>query len=101
MKGQGRSVSRSVALPLCQVSPGTARVAGAWNAAARRYSGLKNYAPVSARFSTAKGTFYRLSVQGFANGGEASRLCQSIRNAGGTCFVRTVAGDRPMQIASR
>ena len=30
----------------------SARVAGAWNAAARRYSGLKNYAPVSARFST-------------------------------------------------
>jgi len=57
--------------------------------------------PVSAKFVTARGAVYRLSVQGFDNSAEASRLCVSIKRAGGNCFVRTVAGDRPVQIASR
>lgn len=76
-------------------------VLAAWNSAAHRYSALRAYAPMSARFASAKGTFYRLSVHGFASTGEANALCSSLRRAGGTCFVRAVAGDAPVQIASR
>ena len=56
---------------------------------------------MSARFASTKGTFYRLSVQGFGSVNEASALCSSLRRAGGSCFVRNVAGDAPVQIASR
>ena len=77
------------------------RVAAAWNAAARRYSALRGYMPVSARFQNGRGTFYRLSVKGFHNPDQAKTLCLSRRRAGGTCFVRAVAGDAPVQIAMR
>jgi Flp pilus assembly protein TadD len=78
-----------------------ARVAAAWNAAAHRYGGLRNYSPMSARFDSGKGTFYRLSVKGFGSVGEANALCSSIRRGGGSCFVRGTAGDRPVELASR
>jgi tetratricopeptide (TPR) repeat protein len=77
------------------------RVAAAWNAASRRYSALRGYMPVSARFQNAQGTFYRLSVKGFQNADQAKNLCIALRRAGGTCFVRAVAGDAPVQIAMR
>ena len=76
-------------------------VLAAWNATAHRYSALRGYAPMSARFSSGKATFYRLAVHGFASQGEANALCASLRRAGGTCFVRNVAGDAPVRIASR
>lgn len=79
----------------------SARVLAAWTAAARRHNGLRNYSPVSARFVSASGPVYRLSVRGFASSAEAGRLCTSIKRSGGSCFIRSVAGDRPMQIASR
>jgi D-alanyl-D-alanine carboxypeptidase len=77
------------------------RVLMAWDAAAKRFKGLRNYAPVSARFESAKGTVYRLSVKGFDSRAEAIGLCESLRRSGGTCFVRNSAGDRPIQYASR
>ena len=77
------------------------RILLAWDAAAKRFRGLRNYAPVSARFDGPKGTVYRLSVKGFANRAEATGLCENLRRSGGTCFVRTSAGDRPIQLASR
>ncbi len=77
------------------------RVAAAWNAAARRYGALREYTPMSARFDSPKGTFYRLSVKGFASVNEAAALCASLRRGGGTCFVRKFAGDTPVQLASR
>jgi Flp pilus assembly protein TadD len=73
----------------------------AWNIAAHRYSALRGYAPMSARFASQRGTLFRLSVHGFASVNEASALCASLRHAGGTCFVRNVAGDAPVQIAMR
>jgi len=76
-------------------------VAAAWTAAARRFSTLRGYAPMSARFASARGTVFRLSVHGFGSANEASALCASLRRAGGTCFVRKVAGDAPVQIAMR
>ena len=77
------------------------RVAAAWSAAARRYAMLRAYSPMSARFNSAHGTVYRLSVRGFGNADQAKNLCVSLRRSGGSCFVRTVAGDVPVRIASR
>ena len=76
-------------------------VLAAWTTVARRYSALRGYAPMSARFASPRGTFFRLSVHGFGSVNEASALCASLRHAGGTCFVRKVAGDAPVQIAMR
>jgi Flp pilus assembly protein TadD len=77
------------------------RVAAAWNVVAHRFAVVRGYTPVSARFDSPRGTFYRLSVKGFTSVGEAQNLCVSLRRAGGSCFVRSVAGDAPVQIASR
>ena len=77
------------------------RVAAAWNAAARRFAAVKGYTPVSARFDGPRGTVYRLSIKGFASDREARLTCESLRRSGGSCFVRNVAGDRPVQLASR
>lgn len=77
------------------------RVALAWSGATRRFGLLKGYAPVSARFDGPRGTVYRLSVKGFGGPREALALCASLRRSGGSCFVRNVAGDAPVQLASR
>ena len=77
------------------------RVAAAWNAAAKRFGVVRDYTPVSARFDGPRGTVYRLSIKGFASDREARLTCESLRRAGGSCFVRNVAGDRPVQLASR
>ena len=62
-----------------------------------KYGALKAYLPMSARFASPKGVFYRLSVRGFASDREARNLCMSLRRQGGSCFVRNVAGDAPVQ----
>ena len=77
------------------------RVAVAWNAASKRYSALRGLSPVSAKFNSSKGLVYRLSVKGFSSPNEAKDLCVSLRRAGGSCFVRSVAGDAPVRMASR
>jgi Flp pilus assembly protein TadD len=77
------------------------RVATAWNTASKRHAALRTYSPMSARFNSPKGLVYRLSVRGFSNAEEAKDLCVSLKRAGGSCFVRTVAGDVPVRIASR
>jgi D-alanyl-D-alanine carboxypeptidase len=77
------------------------RVLTAWNSSARKYGALRSYMPMSARFSSQRGVFYRLSVRGFGSLGEAKALCASVRRSGGSCFVRNFAGDTPVQYASR
>jgi D-alanyl-D-alanine carboxypeptidase len=77
------------------------RVAVAWDRLTRRFPTLRNYSPVSARFDSPRGTVYRLSVRGFANQQEALSRCRSLRGKGGSCFVRSTAGDSPVQFASR
>ena len=77
------------------------RVAAAWNDVARRHSVLRAYSPMSARFNSPKGLVYRLAIQGFGNAEQAKNLCLSLRRSGGSCFVRTVAGDVPVRLASR
>jgi Flp pilus assembly protein TadD len=76
-------------------------VAAAWTAAAKRFAAVRAYAPMSARFDSPRGPVYRLALKGFASDHDARLLCESLRHSGGTCFVRNVAGDAPVQIASR
>lgn len=77
------------------------RVQVAWNSIARRHGALSRYTPASARFQSANGTVYRLSLKGFASDGEARNLCQQLRRSGSACFVRNLAGDTPVRLASR
>ena len=66
----------------------------------QRYPALRAYLPLRARFNSAQGTYWRLSIQGFSNQREAIARCQQLKNNGGKCFVRDFAGDAPVQIAS-
>jgi len=77
------------------------RVLAAWNSVAAKYGVLKNYTPMSARFASPKGTFYRLSVRGFTSDRDARQTCEALRSKGASCFVRNSAGDAPVQFASR
>jgi Flp pilus assembly protein TadD len=77
-------------------------VTAAWNKLTREYPALREYLPLRARFDSPKGgTYWRLSIQGFANQREAIARCRELKSNGGACFVRGVAGDAPVQIASR
>lgn len=77
------------------------RVSLAWERLAKKYPALANYSPMRARFDGPKGTVWRLSIQGFDSQREAIAKCQSLRSRGGNCFVRSTAGDSPVQFASR
>jgi len=77
-----------------------AYVTAAWNTLTRQYPALRAYLPLKARFDSAKGTYWRLSIQGFSNQREAIARCQLLKSHGGNCFVRGVAGDAPVEIAS-
>ena len=77
------------------------QVEQAWTHVQRRYD-LGGSQPLSTTVSIpGRGIFHRLSVSGFGTTGEAGRVCRSIRARGGACFVRTTAGDAPIQWASR
>ena len=72
-----------------------------WNHLTQRYPALRAYLPMRARFDSANGTYWRLSVQGFDSQREAIARCEQLKGRGGKCFVRGFAGDKPVQIASR
>lgn len=73
----------------------------AWSKFAAGYPALRGYTPASARFESAKGVVYRLSVGGFGSQRQAQGFCASLKKAGSSCFVRSVAGDAPVRLASR
>ena len=77
------------------------RVSYAWDRAAKKFTALRAYTPMSAKFASAKGPVYRLSIKGFDSVREAQGLCAALKKSGGSCFVRAVAGDAPVQLASR
>ena len=77
-----------------------ANVSAAWNKVSAKYPSLRGYKPGTARFDGPRGIVYRLSVSGFASQGNAQNMCSALKNRGGACFVRTVAGDRPVRMAS-
>ncbi|MEA3039300.1 MAG: hypothetical protein QOE79_1813 [Sphingomonadales bacterium] len=107
-----RGFSRAVASARSASGPGkyavqlgafssAGNVERAWAQAYKRY-GFADHIPLSTTFSLpGRGTFHRLSVAGFDSRDEASRVCRSVRAKGGACFVRAVAGDAPVQWASR
>ena len=76
-------------------------VAVAWGKVAAKHTHLRAYTPVSARFAGVQGIVYRLSVKGFASEREALGLCNSLKRAGSSCFVRAVSGDAPVRFAAR
>lgn len=65
----------------------------AWGRATRAHAGFAGRSPSGMAISTRAGTFYRLSVGGFARP-DAVTLCEGYRAKGGTCFVRAGAGDK-------
>jgi hypothetical protein len=76
------------------------QVTAGWDRLTQRYPSLRGYLPLRARFDSPRGTYWRLSIQGFANQREAINRCAELKSNGGKCFVRGFAGDAPVQIAS-
>lgn len=77
------------------------QVAAGWNKLTQRFPALRAYLPMRAKFDSARGTYWRLSVQGFESQRDAMARCDLLKNHGGKCFVRGFAGDKPVEIASR
>ncbi len=76
-------------------------VAAAWERYASKYPSLRGRTPATARIAVNGATVYRLSVSGFGSSREAQGFCSSLKRVGGNCFVRSSAGDRRVQLASR
>jgi len=77
-----------------------ASVRVAWGRAVSRHGGLAQYNPSHATFERGR-TLYRLSFGGFESRRDAARMCRTLRSQGQDCFVRTRAGDAPLQMAAR
>jgi Flp pilus assembly protein TadD len=95
VSGKGRFV---VQLGAYQSAP---RLEVAWNRISARATPLQGYSPRSTSFVSGGRRLYRLSVGGFEARADATGLCAGIQAAGGQCFVRSVAGDSPLQWAAR
>ena len=79
-----------------------AQVERAWAQTQRRHAFSDAYAPLSTTVRIGgKGVMHRLSIAGFDSRNAAVQTCLSIRARNGVCFVRQVAGDAPVQWASR
>ena len=64
-----------------------------WARIVRRTAALQGRTPLGMNFTTGKGSFYRVSVGGFARA-DADRMCRSVKARGGDCFVRAGAGEQ-------
>jgi Flp pilus assembly protein TadD len=95
------AVNRSNAVVQLGAYSSPDRVTSAWETLTKRYPALAEHTPMRARFDGPKGTVWRLSIKGFASQREARKRCELLQSRGGNCFVRTVAGDAPVQLASR
>lgn len=73
----------------------------AWSRAAGRTRQLEDFGASTARVQVKGASLYRLSVSGFATRLDAARVCTRVKASGGECFVRSIAGDTPMQWVSR
>jgi Flp pilus assembly protein TadD len=100
-KDDRRSDGRSSSVVQLGAYSSADRVSVAWQTLAKRYPALGDYTPMRARYTGAKGTVWRLSIKGFTNQQEAIARCEQLQSRGGKCFVRRVAGDSPVQFASR
>jgi Flp pilus assembly protein TadD len=78
------------------------QVEQAYGALFRRFGFLADFEPLSTQVHLGnKGTFHRLSIAGFDSQAAAAKVCNTIKAQGGACFVRSIAGDAPVQWASR
>lgn len=102
-KASARRVATGKSKSVVQLGAYSSResVAAAWAKVSGKHGSLKNYVPVTARFTGAKGTVYRLAVKGFDNSQEAAGFCASLKRNGRDCFVRAASGDAPVQLALR
>ncbi|OYY72365.1 SPOR domain-containing protein [Sphingomonas sp. 28-63-12] len=73
--------------------PNAAVAHDGWTRAVRRYPELARQTPSGMAVKTAAGSFYRVSIGGFARA-DAVTLCSAYRAQGGNCFVRVSAGDQ-------
>nr|WP_295374849.1 tetratricopeptide repeat protein [uncultured Sphingosinicella sp.] len=74
----------------------------AWSQAQERFGFGPDKQPVSTTVKLpGRAMLHRLSVGSFEAPRQAARVCQSIKAKGGACFVRTRAGDAPVQWAAR
>lgn len=78
-----------------------ARAQAAWNGAVAKTAMLSKFAPATARVKSDSSSLFRMSVSGFATRDAASKLCDRVKAAGGSCFVRSMAGDAPTQWVQR
>jgi cell division septation protein DedD len=79
-----------------------AQVERAWAQTQRRHPFGDAYTPLSTTVRVnGKRVLHRLSIAGFDSRNAAVQTCLSIRARNGVCFVRQVAGDAPVQWASR
>ena len=70
-------------------SPNMSAVDRAWKDLQRKYSVLQALPhEVETADLGAKGLFYRLKVGAFVDRGDADKLCNTIKNSGGTCLVK-------------
>lgn len=70
-------------------SPNAKAVEKAWVDLKGKYSALKGLPhEVETADLGSKGLFYRLKVGAFVDRGDADKLCNSIKNSGGTCLVK-------------
>lgn len=73
----------------------------AWERASARINALEGRTASTAQITVNGATLHRLSVSGFGDRQAATQVCARVQAAGGSCFVRSVAGDTPMQWANR
>jgi Flp pilus assembly protein TadD/cell division protein FtsN len=73
----------------------------AWERASAKIGALGGHSASTAQITINGATLHRLSVSGFGNRQAAVQVCSRVQAAGGSCFVRSVAGDTPMQWANR
>jgi len=70
-------------------SPNSAAVDKAWKDLKRKYPALESLPHETETADLgSKGLFYRLMVGAFMDRGDADKLCNTIKNSGGTCLVK-------------
>lgn len=70
----------------------------AWNRVSSRVN-LANYTAINGFTKVSNASVTRVAIGGIGTRAEAVRLCARIQQTGGTCFVRTNAGDSPARWA--
>jgi cell division septation protein DedD len=72
----------------------------AWNRVSSRVN-LSNYTAINGFTKVSNASVTRVAIGGIGTHAAAVRLCARIQQTGGTCFVRSNAGDTPARWAQR